>query len=422
MTTPTLWYVHPYAGGPGVGRYSRPYELGHAWQQAGARVVVITADFHHLQDTPGHYRGAHDIEGVPYEFLRTPAYQGNGLGRLANMGALAAQLLRHRDSLERRYGKPDIVIGSSPHPYAFPATHRVARRYGAHSVFEVRDLWPLSLVELAGVRPTHPLVRATAWLERYAYTHADAVVSLLPKTAEYMRDKGLPPDRWHYIPNGVDTAGRPAADVSNAPMQQAQRWKAEGRRVVVYAGALGVPNHVESLVQAMAILRARQDSRIAALIVGRGERAQQLRDLVRQQGLDDCVALHDQIAKREVPALLGAADIGYISLKPEPLFRFGISPNKLFDYMLARLPVLFAVEAGNNPVADHDCGFSARPGDAESIAQALQAFAALPDTELAAMGRRGHGYVVSEHGYPQLAQRYLGIADTPQKAGKRQVS
>src|SRR5690606_999412 len=110
----------------------------------------------------------------------------------------------------------------------------------------------------------------------------------------------------------------------------------EGRRVVVYAGALGVPNHVESLVQAMAILRARQDSRIAALIVGRGERAQQLRDLVRQQGLDDCVALHDQIAKREVPALLGAADIGYISLKPEPLFRFGISPNKLFDYMLAR--------------------------------------------------------------------------------------
>lgn len=415
MTNPTLWYVHPYAGGPGVGRYSRPYELGHAWQQAGARVVVITADYHHLQDNPGGHRGACDIEGVPYEFLRTPSYQGNGVGRLLNMGALAAQLLRHRNDLARRYGKPDMIIGSSPHPYAFPATHRLARHFGAHSVFEVRDLWPLSLVELAGVPASHPLVRATARLERYAYTHADAVVSLLPKTAEYMQEKGLPADRWHYIPNGVDTAARPSADVSNAPMQQAQRWKAEGRRVVVYAGALGVPNHVESLVQAMALLRTQHDQRIGAIIVGRGERAQHLRDLVRQQGLDDCVALFDQIAKREVPALLGTADIGYISLKPEPLFRFGVSPNKLFDYMLARLPVLFAVEAGNNPVADHDCGFCAQPGDAQSVARALQAFATLPAEELVAMGQRGHGYVVSEHGYPELARRYLDVANMQRK-------
>jgi len=418
MTTPTLWYVHPYAGGPGVGRYSRPYELGHAWQQAGARVVVITADFHHLQDTPGQYRGACDIEGVPYEFLRTPAYQGNGVGRLLNMAALAAQLLRQRGALQRRYGKPDMVIGSSPHPYAFPATHRIARGFGARSVFEVRDLWPLSLVELAGVRPSHPLVRATAWLERYAYRHADAVVSLLPQTAGYMQEKGLPAERWHYIPNGVDTAARPAADISNPPIQQARRWKAEGRRVVAYAGALGVPNHVESLVQAMAALHAGGDRRIAALVVGRGERAQHLRGQVRQQGLQDCVALYDQIPKREVPALLGAADIGYISLKPEPLFRFGVSPNKLFDYMLARLPVLFAVQAGNNPVAEHHCGYSAQPGDAASVARALQAFAALPDTELAAMGERGHRYVVSEHGYPQLARRFLDIVDMQQKPGK----
>lgn len=416
MKRPVIWYVHPYAGGPGVGRYSRPYELGHAWQAADADVVVVTASYHHLQDAPGQHRGSRDIEGVPYEFLPTPSYQGNGIGRLANMGAFAMQLLRHHRRLQQRYGKPDMVIGSSPHPYAFPATHRIARHDGARSVFEVRDLWPLSLVELAGVAPSHPLVRATGWLERYAYRNADAVVSLLPKTADYMRGRGLPDGRWHYIPNGVDTAAAAAPDGDSPPRQQALRWKAQGRRVVVYAGALGVPNHLESLVQAMALVHGRGEPRIAAVIVGRGERAQHLREQIRQLGLQDCVALYDQIAKRDIPALLGAADIGYISLKPEPLFRFGVSPNKLFDYMLARLPVLFAVQAGNNPVADYACGMSAKPGDAASVADALLAFSRATDADLAAMGERGHQYVVAEHGYPQLAQRYLDLVQQKSRA------
>src|SRR3546814_17703099 len=100
-------------------------------------------------DAPGQHRGACDIEGVPYEFLRTPAYQGNGVGRLLNMAALAAQLLRQQGALQRRYGRPDMVIGSSPHPYAFPATHRIAPAFGARSVFELPDRWPLSLCETA---------------------------------------------------------------------------------------------------------------------------------------------------------------------------------------------------------------------------------------------------------------------------------
>src|SRR3546814_20361300 len=122
-----------------------------------------------------------------------------------------------------------MVSDSSPHPDAFPATHRIARHVGARSVFEVRDLWPLSLVELAGVRPSHPLVRATAWLERYAYRHADAVVSLLPETARYMQEKGLPAERWNYIPNGGDTPARPSAALSHPTTHPPPTWKAEGR-------------------------------------------------------------------------------------------------------------------------------------------------------------------------------------------------
>ncbi|WP_345793245.1 glycosyltransferase family 4 protein [Thauera sp. JM12B12] len=379
--------------------------------------MVITAGFHHLMDSPGALRGSHDIEGVPYEFLPTPAYQGNRAGRILNMASLAALLPFHADRLARRYGRPSMVVASSPHPYVFATSHRVARRLGARSVFEVRDLWPLSLTELAGVRPSHPLVLVTERLERYAYTHADAVVSLLPETLSHMAERGLAPERWHYIPNGVDTHAPRVGGSSGEALTRALRWRADGRLVVVYAGALGAPNHVESLIEAIDLLHQRGEQRVVAIVVGRGERSSAIAASVVSKGLSDRVAIFDQIPKREIPTLLEACQVGYISLRPEPLFRFGVSPNKLFDYMLARLPVLFAIDAGNNPVAECDAGFSVSPGDIPGISEALASFSEMPITERVAMGDRGYEYVIARHSYDALAARYLELLDVPPREG-----
>lgn len=403
----SIWYVHPYAGGPGVGRYDRPFYLAQHWQALGRRCVVLTAAQHHLLDTPRAH-GVEQIAGVTYDFIDTPAYVGNGLGRLRNMAAFTLQLARQGDRLVRRHGHPAMIIASSPHPYAWLAVHHLARRFQARAVFEVRDLWPLSLVELAGVSPRHPLVRVTGWLESHAYRSADAVVSLLPNTLEHMRSLGLDPARWHFIPNGIEDAPAPAASQGLACTILARQWRAEGRTVIVYAGALGRPNQVESLVQAMALQRdAGQQS--AAVIVGRGERVEYLRQLVTQLRLDDRVAMFDQIPKKDVLSLLCEASAGYISLRPEPLFRFGVSPNKLFDYMLASLPVLFAVRAGNDPVAEAACGVSVDPGDPQAISAGITQLAMLTENARLAMGERGRTYVVQRHGYRQLAENYLRL-------------
>jgi len=110
-----------------------------------------------------------------------------------------------------------------------------------------------------------------------------------------------------------------------------------------------------------------------------------------------------------VQGLLREASAGYISLRPEPLFRFGVSPNKLFDYMLAALPVLFAVRAGNDPVAEAGCGISIDPGDPQAISAAIRRLAALTEEARQAMGERGRAYVLQRHGYRQLAQDYLRL-------------
>jgi glycosyltransferase involved in cell wall biosynthesis len=409
MTSPetgSIWFIHPYAGGPGVGRYDRPFHLARHWQALGRRAVIMTPSEHHLLDTPRR-PGVEQIDGAIYEFIDSPTYAGNGLGRLRNMATFTLQLVLQGQALARRHGRPAMIIASSPHPYAWLAVHHLALRFKARAVFEVRDLWPLSLVELAGVSPSHPLVRATAWLERHAYRSADAVVSLLPGTLEHMRGLGLDPARWHYIPNGVDDSV-PGICTDQPCTLLARKWRSQGRTVIVYAGALGRPNHVESLVQAMALQRDAGQP-LAAVIVGRGELQGHLRELVAQLRLEDRVALFEQIPKHDVLGLLREASAGYISLRPEPLFRFGVSPNKLFDYMLAALPVLFAVRAGNDPVVEAGCGVSVDPGDPQAISAGIAQLAALTEEARQAMGERGRAYVVQRHGYRQLAEDYLRL-------------
>lgn len=403
-----VWYIHPYAGGPGVGRYSRPYFLAHHWIGLGLRATVFSASFHHLLDQPQNV-GQKIIDGVAYEFVRGRNYTGNGLGRLLNMMQFSWNFFQNSSKYAAQYGKPDVIIASSPHPYAFLAARSVARKYGAKIFFEVRDLWPLSLVELGGVSANHLLIRFTGWVEKFSYKYSDRVVSLLPLTAPHMVERGLAAARWAYIPNGIDRQEGQRASETHPVISLAKEWRKSGFTVFVYTGALGRPNHVDSLVQAMSLLKFRGEKNIRALIVGKGEAESDLKKLVLEFELDADVRIFDQIPKAQIVELLGEVSAGFISLRPEPIFRFGISPNKLFDYMLASLPVVFAVSAGNDPVKEADCGYSVAPGDAKAVALAMQNISRLSETQRREMGDRGRSYVLKNHDYAALAASYVTL-------------
>ena len=113
------------------------------------------------------------------------------------------------------------------------------------------------------------------------------------------------------------------------------------------------------------------------------------------------------IPKAQVPSFLAGVDIAYIGWQRVPIYRFGIAPNKLMDYLMARRAVLHSVEAGNDPVAEAGAGLTVAPEDPRAVAQGLRALAALPAAERLAMGERGRAFVLAHHTYPVLAQRFL---------------
>ncbi len=399
-------YIDHYAGAPAYGMEYRPYYLAREWVRAGHRVTVVGASQAHVRSRQPACTGdftREAIDGVDFVWCATPPYQGNGVGRVVNILAFLRRLRQWPRWLD---GKPDVVIASSTYPADIGAARRIARRHGAKLVWEVHDLWPLSPMELGGMSRWHPFIVWMQRAENAACRDADVVVSILPKAQDHLRQHGMAAHKFVHVPNGIDPAEwAPEAEVPVPPAHAAAvaAARARGDFVVAYTGAHGVANALGTLLDAAAQMR---EEPVTWLLVGDGPEKAALKRRVADEGLAR-VQLLDPVPKRAIPRLLRQMDLLYIGLQREPLFRFGISPNKLMDYMMAGRPVLCAIEAGNDLVGDAGCGLSIAAEDPAAVAAGVHRLAALGADERQAMGERGRAFVQSRHTYPVLARRFL---------------
>jgi glycosyltransferase involved in cell wall biosynthesis len=382
--------INHYAGSVRHGMEYRPYYLAREWVRRGHRVTIAASSESHLRrQAPaldGRMQLQETIDGIDYRWLATPSYRGNGAARVRNMLAFVLRLQRDAARLAAEL-RPDAVIASSTYPLDIWPAGRIARLAGARLLFEVHDLWPLTPMELGGHSRWHPFMLLLQAAEDRACRRADAVVSILPKVRAHLEARGMAPHKLHLVPNGVDPAEWECADaLLPAPLEATLRaLRRQGRFVVGYAGTHGVSNALDTLLDAAQRLR---DQPVAFVLVGAGPDKPALARRAAELRL---ATLHffDPVSKRQVPALLQRFDLAYIGWRRQPLYRFGISPNKLIDYMMAGRPVLHAVEAGNDPVREAGCGLSVAPEDPQAIADGVLALLALGHEGRAALGRRG---------------------------------
>jgi glycosyltransferase involved in cell wall biosynthesis len=384
----------------------RTYYFAREWVRMGHRVQVLAASYSHVrsrQPEVGARPVDEAIDGIAYRWLPAPHYGGNGVGRVRNIWAFLRGVWRDTARLRSEF-RPDVVIASSTYPMDIYVARRIARR-SATLVFEVHDLWPLSPIELSGMSPRHPFAMLCQKAENDAYRDADVVVSMLPKVASHAQAHGLDLRKLHIVPNGItldEWQGDPAP-LSPQIADHIATLKAAGKTVVAYAGSHGLPNALDVLLDAAALLAGEP---LAFVLVGDGLEKARLAQRVHDEGLHN-VRMFAPIPKAQIPSLLGSIDIAYIGWQRVPIYRFGIAPNKLMDYMRAGGPVLHSVEAGNDPVAESGCGLTVAPESADAVADGLRALAALPASERRAMGERGRAFVLTHHTYPVLAQRFL---------------
>ncbi|MGE0503341.1 MAG: glycosyltransferase family 4 protein [Rhizobiaceae bacterium] len=405
-----IWYVKHYAGGPGFGKATRAYHLARAWQSLGHEATVFVARFHHVLDRPEMLPPDAVSSGVRYVSLPARRYAGNGLGRLLNI----ADFCRGVYGLAARsdVAKPDAIIVSSPHPFAIFPGRWLARRFSAKLVFEVRDLWPLSITELTGLSRWHPFVALAALTERFAYRHADLVASLLGGAEPYMRAKGLAPGKFVHVPNGVGEEGAiDATEPLSGPGRDAalrmETWRTEGRLVLIHPGAQGAPNALDRLLEAIALLNLDGlGDRLGVVLLGEGDLTPQLRLQAASLGLRN-VAFFPNVPKGEALWLTERSDAGYVGSRAAPeLYRYGVSFNKVTDYLRAGLPTVLAVPTSGDAVSASGAGIVSRGTDPRSIADAIAGLLAMNSEDRRSMGLRGKAFAEATLDYRRIATTY----------------
>ncbi len=418
-----ILYLNHYAGGPDWGMEFRPWYLAREWARCGHRVDIVSASFSHvrarqpqrdqlqaaaLNGSMGHS----SLEDVRWHWYTSSEYAGNGVPRVRNITQFLGRVAWHAPAIAQRL-MPDVVIASSTYPMDIWVAARLAqqaKRRGARGllVHEVHDLWPLSPIELGGMSPSHPFIRLCQAGEDWACRHADRVVSMLPNVAEHLRAHGLPEGRLSIVSNGVSPDDwRPdhTQPLRDDIARQLAALRATGQCVVGYAGSHGKPNAMEHLLAAAQLLQA-QRAPLAVVLVGDGHEKAALQAQANALGLQN-LHFFDPVPKAQVPSFLAQIDVAYIGWQDLPIYRFGIAPNKLFDYMMAAKPVLHSVAAANDPVALSGCGLTVAPANPDAIAHGLQALAAMGADARATMGQRGQAHVLAHHTWPVLAQRFL---------------
>jgi glycosyltransferase involved in cell wall biosynthesis len=395
--------VNHYVDKPTDGMGNRHYMFAKELIKRGHGVTIVSSSFAHGTHTEIHLNKGkkwekREEEGVPFIWVRTPPYEDNGINRAWNMLCFGLRVKAWSDRFEVE--RPDIIIGSSPHLFAASAAEKIARRYNVPFVLEIRDLWPETLIELGNLSPRNPGIRVLEQIERRLYRSADHIICLLPGGVEHICEKGGQKNKITWIPNGIDMKSIPTPFLR----------KNNAKFVVVYAGAHGLANGLDSILDTAAILKKQGWSeRILFRFIGDGPYKARLVQRAYEEGLN-MIQFEPYVPRSEVYFLLQEADAFIITLKGASLFgRYGVSPNKLFDYLASARPVIFAIDALNNSVAESGGGITVPPEDPDSMAKAIIKLANMSSQERWEMGLKGRHYAENNHDYARLTDRIEAI-------------
>lgn len=379
----------------------RPYYLSVALSKLGIKPSVLTASYSHLRKKNPDIKSdlvLIDVQGVAYGILNTVSYAGNGVARAQNAMQFATGLLRHQGQIAKIF-KPDVVVASSTHPFDFFAAKALAKKTNAVLVYEMHDIWPLSLIELYGFSPKHPLMRLIDYMARCALEQSDAVVSLLPQLGRYCVSRGITTKRMEYIPNAFadETQAAPPEGHMHAIQQSKDCYSA----LVMYAGGIARANAVDELLAVAAVLPD-----VGFVCVGAGAEMEEL-----EQSKTNNVVFLPAVAHPQVQALLQQADLLWLGIRNLSVYRYGIAMNKLYDYMAAGRPVIISAPCKNHPVSYAKCGITVPASDKIQTRDAILRMLAMTDGQRQKIGMRGRRAIERQYRYEVIAKYYQTLLE-----------
>jgi glycosyltransferase involved in cell wall biosynthesis len=390
-----IWIINQYCGSKFHGMNFRSWYFAKELKKKGYNPHIISASYSHLfyklPVTKGKFT-LEDVDGIPFTWVKVSKYKGSqSIGRVLVM----IQFMLNLFFLPKKMlQNPDVIIVSSLSPLPIINAYLWSIKYKAKLIFEVRDIWPLSLIEIGGFSKLNPLVLFFGWFEKFAYKKADKVISLLPNAKPHMESRGMEKDKFVHIPNGFNLEEMKKSKELDKSISNSIP---KDKFIVGYTGSLGASNAMEYLIEASNHLENNEN--IHFVIFGKGQHLEKLKNNAKNN-----VSFFGQIDKSEIQSAISFFDVCYIGWHNHSLYRFGISPNKIFDYMYAGKPIIHSVNTSNDFVQIAEAGISIPTENPKEITNAVSEISKIENKKLKEWGKNGKKYVEENHTFSHLTE------------------
>ncbi len=375
-------------------RAGRHYWFASKLQERGYKPVVFCANINHFtgetRELEDKYEIA-DVDGIPFVFVRTTPYEGNGMDRIKNWYSFYRNLFRIYKAVIGKLGKPDLILASSVHPLTMAAGVQIAKKIKVPCICEVRDLWPEAIFNVGKAKEDSLIGKVLKGGEYWIYRNADAMIFTKEGDTDYLREQGwlqeqggkIDIDKCCYINNGIDYKRyrqQIEEEVLEDPDLEAAKFH------VVYTGTLRKVNNIENIINAAIILRDEKD--IDFLIFGEGVMRAEMEKLVRDKGLGN-VKFKGYVNRQYIPYILSRSSVNLLNYAQDLYnWKRGNSSNKMFEYLASGKPIISTVKMGYDILERYSCGVTLEKCTADCLADKILMIKNMPETEYKEMGMR----------------------------------
>lgn len=371
-----IWIINHYAMPPEYEMRLRTIMMAKYLQEFGHNVKIFCASTIHNTDTNlidknGPLFIEKNYNGLEYVHIKTSEYAGNGFTRVKNMIEFPLKLIKVSKKMNEN---PDVIVCDLGALLA-PLPYFISKKKKARFIFEVRDLWPESIIEYKKLSRKNILVKMMYVIEKWMYKKSEKIVFTMEGGRDYIIEKGwdkvIDLSKVHHINNGVDldsfNENKARFILNDDDLNNDDTFK------VIYVGSIRLANNVKKIVEAAKIIQDRGFNSIQFLIYGEGSDRVPLMNFCKENNISN-VKFKGQVEKRLIPYILSKSDLNILHFEQNSLKKYGGSLNKMFEYFASGKPTLSDCEFGYDIINRYKAGVSKDITQSEQLSEEILKF------------------------------------------------
>jgi glycosyltransferase involved in cell wall biosynthesis len=396
-----IWFISKYASPPLYAKApSRLFYLAKEAKELGHEVRLITSDSNHFTSIP-ETRKVYNYENqdtVDIVWIKTKKYKKTAsIERILSWLDFEWKLFRMP---LKNLNKPNVVVISSLSIFTIFYGFFLKKRYSSFLVFEIRDIWPLTLIEEGGFSKWHPLSIIIGFVEKFGYKNSDLIVGTMPNLKLHVLNRGVLNKQVFCSPLGFEPNKYVEENLSlHNPFQN---LIPEEKVVIGYAGSMGISNGLNIFIEAIKSMNSYTN--IHFLLVGSGDLKEKFQNSLSE---NTNVTFLPRIEQDHVKYFLNKCDILYLSTQHSKVWDFGQSMNKVVEYMLAAKPIIATYTGFPSMINEANCGIFLNTTKSEELVNTFVKYALMSNSEREAIGKNGRIWIYENRTYSKLTLEYL---------------